>query len=329
MKKITFFPLLFAVGILFFPGCTSPPVEPAHYKIGILNISTGLNDFIVGFKEGLAENGLVEGRNVTYYYNGPIDKKDIKDQINDFKSKNIDLLYTLSTPVTKIAKIELAQSVIPIVFAPVFCPEEAGIASNKLDPERNITGVKVRGSTQKALEILVSVFPDIKKVFVPFHASDKAAQLTVDDLEEAAGKLEIQLDLVNVDTFEDLDTALKNIPSSADAVFITHSHLILSRVKQIIAAATARKIPVASSASHYKEGVLISYSVEYSSMGRQASRLALKILSGIKPGMLPIETGEYFLAVNLISADKIGAEISYDVLSQADYIIRKPLKTLD
>ncbi len=325
MKNLFTLLVAFSLGVVFLSGCNLYHSEPKHYKIGIVNISTGLEGFVVGFKEGLAESGLIEGRNVTFYYNGPITKEKAKTEINDLKGKGIDLLYTLSTPVTKIAQQEMEGTDIPIVFAPVFSPVEAGIISADPKARRNITGVKVRGSTQKALEMLVTVVPQVKNIFVPFHVSDKAAQLTVVDMKKAAAKLRVKLHLGEVKTAAELDKVILNIPADTDAIFLTHSHLILSKTAKIVAAATNKKIPVVSSAAQYNEGVLISYSIEYNRMGKQASRLAVKLLNGIDPSVLPIETGEYFFGINLITANRIGVEIPYNILAQADFIIREPL----
>jgi putative ABC transport system substrate-binding protein len=56
--------------------------------------------------------------------------------------------------------------------------------------------------------------------------------------------------------------------------------------------------------------------------GEQAARLADQIFKGADPGSLPVETTEFFLSVNLITAEAIGVEIEDDVLEAADDIIR-------
>ncbi len=327
MKLVSF--LVYLVIILLLLSCTTSQNDKKSVKIGIINISTGLEEFVEGFKEGLAENGYIEGRNVTFFYSGAIAKKDIIAEVNKLKGKDIDLLYTMTTPVTKNAKKILKGTGIPIVFAPVFSPVDAGITKTDPAENHNITGVKVRGSTQKALEMLLAIVPEVKNVFVPYHVTDKAAQLTMEDLKTAAAKLDVNLLVANLETVTELDRVLQEIPPSADALYMSHSHLILSHANQIITAATAKKIPVVSSASHYKNGVLVSYSIEYSKMGKQASRLAVKVLNGIDTTVLPIETGEYFLGMNLITAEEIGIKIPYDILAQADFIVRKPLENLD
>ncbi len=56
--------------------------------------------------------------------------------------------------------------------------------------------------------------------------------------------------------------------------------------------------------------------------GRQGARMADRILKGAKPAVLPVETAEYFLTINLKKAQEMGLDISDDILRQADTIIR-------
>jgi ABC-type uncharacterized transport system substrate-binding protein len=43
------------------------------------------------------------------------------------------------------------------------------------------------------------------------------------------------------------------------------------------------------------------------SSGKQAARLADQIFQGIKPAELPVETGEFYLAINLKTAKALGS----------------------
>ena len=71
-----------------------------------------------------------------------------------------------------------------------------------------------------------------------------------------------------------------------------------------------------------KAGLLTSYGMEQVSSGKQAARLADQIFQGAKPADLPVETAEFYLAINLRTAEAIGLQIPDEILSQADIIIR-------
>ena len=56
--------------------------------------------------------------------------------------------------------------------------------------------------------------------------------------------------------------------------------------------------------------------------GKQTARLAHQIFQGAEPADLPVETAEFFFAINLKTAEAIGFDIPDEVLLQADTIIR-------
>ena len=69
-------------------------------------------------------------------------------------------------------------------------------------------------------------------------------------------------------------------------------------------------------------GALMSYGSDFEATGRQAARLAQQIIQGTAPADLPVESPEFFLTINLQTANRIGLEVPDEVLRQADSIIR-------
>jgi putative ABC transport system substrate-binding protein len=57
-------------------------------------------------------------------------------------------------------------------------------------------------------------------------------------------------------------------------------------------------------------------------MGEQAARMADRILKGTKPGDMPVETAEFFLHINMKSAQAIGLDVPDAILRQAHTVIR-------
>jgi putative ABC transport system substrate-binding protein len=70
------------------------------------------------------------------------------------------------------------------------------------------------------------------------------------------------------------------------------------------------------------EAMLFVLGANLSTVGEQAAHLAEQIHRGIKPSDLPVGTAEFFIAVNLQTAQAIGIEIPEELLRQADTIIR-------
>jgi putative ABC transport system substrate-binding protein len=71
-----------------------------------------------------------------------------------------------------------------------------------------------------------------------------------------------------------------------------------------------------------EQGGLASYSASRYESGRQAARLADKIIKGVKPADLPVERPTKLeLAINLRTARAIGLTIPQSVLQRADLVI--------
>lgn len=302
-------------------SCTQQPEK--KYVVGIVNPNDSFEKIVTGFKEGMEERGYHEGKNIKYLYDGPLDNMGKADEtINAMIAANVDLLYCITTPVTKKVKSALAGTKIPAVFGPVFDPVSGGIVESLARPGGLVTGVKVRGSSSKALEWFLSFVPGARRIFIPFHVTDTAAAGTVQDLEESAANFNIEFVKEEFTTVEELEKVLMRIPEDIDAIWLTSSHIIVGNIPKIVRAAVARNIPVAASISRIEEGILVSYGANHKLLSKQVARLADKLLKGASPATTPVETAEFYLGINMKTARNLGIRISDADLKKADYIFR-------
>ena len=86
--------------------------------------------------------------------------------------------------------------------------------------------------------------------------------------------------------------------------------------------AIEKKLLIGSAAAQSDVGVTVSYGMIAEKTGRQASRLAGLLLSGRSPTDIPSEIADFYLGVNLNTAEASGIEIPATILQQADIIIR-------
>src|SRR5438309_3418399 len=104
---------------------------------------------IQGFKDGLKRMGFVEGTNVSYLIeNSHSNASKQREIIKEFTDKKVDMIYTLTTPGTLIAKNE-THNIIPIVFSIVLYPVDAGLIKNWYASENNLVGTSNHISIKK------------------------------------------------------------------------------------------------------------------------------------------------------------------------------------
>jgi putative tryptophan/tyrosine transport system substrate-binding protein len=297
----------------------------SHKKYIIAYINPNPTEFegAQGFLENLPKYGFVEGGNTTILRCETKDRGEIEKFIKRMVAQKVDLIFTMTTPATKMAKELTKNTGIPVLFI-IYDAIGAGIVDNLLEPKANLTGIQLCGSTPKSLEKLLEISPAAKHIFTPVCFDTGAAKRSLEDLEEGVKQLGMQLTVGEVNNLEELETAMTSMPSDIDALFIVHTWLVGTHLEPVIAEAVKRKIPLFSAGHvHFDNGLLFSYGPLNSQTGRQVARQADYILNhGVPPTEIPVETSDFFLGINLKTARAASIEIPYNMLQQADFILR-------
>jgi putative ABC transport system substrate-binding protein len=315
--------VIFIIGLL--STTCGRATQAKTYTIGVVNFAPNLDDTVEGFKEGMTELGYIEGENITYIYERPPDSIDKLDSVaQGLVAADVDLILSLTTPATQAAQRATAGTDIPVVFVPVIDPVEAGLVDSLRSPGGNITGITFGVQEGRRLEWLIQVVPTIEQIYIPYNPEDRSAVLALETLSKVAPKLWVELITREVRNPEEITAAIENIPEEADAIFILPDSLVATRISDLVEVATELQLPTsgANSEDVKAQGVLTSYSMEQLNAGKQAARLADQIFQGIKPADLPVETTEFYLAINLKTAEAIDLDISDEILLQADIVIR-------
>jgi putative ABC transport system substrate-binding protein len=306
------------IGALLLPACTK---GQATYTVGVISYAVGLDAIVEGFKEGMAELGYTEGENVTYIYEGATDSIGKLDAIAQrLVAADVDLILSITTPATQAAQRATADTDIPLVFAPVTDPVGAGLVSSLRQPGGNTTGITFGAQEGRRLEWLIRVVPTIKKVYIPFNPEDRSAVLSLETVSKAAATLGVELITRETRTVEEVIAAIENMPQEADAIFLLPDSLVGSQATKF----ARYKLPTSAADPANMEilNMLTSYGMDLKAVGKQAARLVDQIFQGIKPADLPVETAEFYFAINLKTAKVIGLNIPSDILEQANIVVR-------
>ena len=295
-----------------------------HFTIGLVtNNPNGMRN-VQGFQDGMAELGYVEGQNVTYAFAGEPTSADQLDAVlQEMVDREVDLIFTAGTPTGVAAHRVTEGTGIPVVFGVIADPIAAGVMTDLTRPGGNMTGVRLSENQARRLELLLEVAPGSRRVFVPYDPDDAASSSAVAQVSELAPGLGVEIIEGTARSDDQVTELLANIPEDVDAIFMVPGTTVNRRLPDLLAVALARKLPVSGpSTIQVEQGALTTYGFVHHKVGEQAAHIADQILKGADPGTLPVETAEFFLAVNLNTAQAIGLEIPYDILQQAEVIIR-------
>ncbi len=317
------FIILLTIAGLQLTSCGGTP-KAKVYTIGVINLSENQETTVMGFKEGMTGLGYVEGKNVTYLYNGPASADKLDAVAQDLVKAKVDLILAITTPASKAAQKATAGTDIEVVFTSITDPVGAGLVGSLMRPGGNITGVALATQEGKRLEWLLQVAPTIKQIYIVYNPQDPSPASALKTLSETVAKLGLELITREANTPEEAADAFKNIPKEADAIFLLPDSVVNVHAVDTIKLANELRLPTSvPNMVAMSDGALTAYGPNLAIAARkQTARLASQILQGTKPADLPVETAQLFSAINLKTAQAIGLDIPDDILRQANIIIR-------
>ncbi|HEX3049788.1 MAG TPA: ABC transporter substrate-binding protein [Aggregatilineaceae bacterium] len=320
--------LVFAAGALSGCGKGDDKKEDKDTKkitIGIVSLASSLDNLVTGYKTAMGELGYVEGKDITYIYNGAVGEVELLNaEVQKMVDAKVDLVLAISTTAAVAAKEVTAGTNIPVLFFPSADPVGAGIVSDLQHPGGNITGIMSGQSASKELEWLTKIVPTIKRVYAPYNPDDRGPSNTIKVVTEDAKLLGVELVTVETRTREEVLAAMDTMPDDIDAILIIADSLVGAQITDLVAFAIEKKLPLASSSKTFAEvGALMGYGGDQFEISRQAARQSQQILKGTPPGDLPVETADSYLSLNLVTAEAIGITIPDIPLNAAKDIIRE------
>ena len=279
------------------------------------------------FRQGLRELGYLEGKNLILdvrYANGR--SENFPGLFAEMARLKVDVIVTGSGPGILAAK--KATSSIPIVFAGVLDPVAAGIVENLAKPGGNITGTTFAAGGSdiagKWVEFLAAAAPGISRIGVLTNLADPQSALLLQQIHAAARMRAIHVQEFDARSERALNGALAALGSSGvQGMIVTNSPLFGAQRTQLIAFATARRLPTMYFFNLFPDsGGLMSYGGRLEDSYRRAAVLVDKILKGAKPGELPVEQPTRLeLVVNRKAAKALGLDLPQSLLMRADRVI--------
>lgn len=312
--------LSLALMVIASEGCKAPE---KIFTIGIIS-STSTGDIAYeGFREGMADAGFIEGKDVRYILKiiNEADDADIDSAISGLLTQDVDILLAFGRRGSIRAGGILKGTDMPVLFCGNAWPVDDGLVESINRPGGNITGVSPANSIAKALEWLTMIVPGVKKVWVPYNPDDDMSMAEMPELHKAASLLGLELILHEVHSLEEAVSALEALSGDIKAVFRIPSSTLDKSRGELSRAAVNRGLPMGSSIQ-LNEDVLITLTNDFFDAGKKTARLAQQIHQGIKPADIPVETSEVLLTVNLKIAERLGIDIPDDMLARAKTIIR-------
>ena len=302
--------------------------QPTVPVIGFLSASTpdGFRDNLRGFHQGLKDSGYVEGENVAIVYRWAENRPDrLPELAADLVRRQVAVIATAGHDAAFAAKA--ATSVVPMLFIAGLDPVQLGLVATVARPGGNATGVNFLFTevVTKRLELLRELVPGATRIALlvsPANAATTAA--TLQDVEAAARRMGLQIQVLKADTGREIDSALAAFQRERpDALFVSAGPFFTDRRVQLVQLAARYMVPATYSSRQFSEvGGLMSYGASLPDAFRQVGVYTGRILKGAKPADLPVvQSAKLELVINAQTARMLGLTVPDKLLATADEVI--------
>jgi len=277
------------------------------------------------FRQGLAEAGYVEGRNVAIAYlwaEGQYDR--LPEMAAELVRRQVAVIVAGPIPAAVAAKA--ATTTIPLVFYVAGDPVKLGLVASLARPGGNATGVNNFQAElgAKQLELLRELLPTAARIGLLINPTNPNVEGVTKDVTAASSATGVQIDVVRASDSREIEAAFATlVRNRADALVVGADSFFTNRRLQVATLATRHAIPaVYIGRESVEAGGLMSYRTSLTEVYRQLGAYAGRILKGDKPADLPVvQSTKFELVINLITAKALGLTVPPTLLTRADEVI--------
>lgn len=304
-------------------GSTTVYAEEEQYTIGISQFAEhgSLDNCREGFLEGLKEEGIEEGKNLTVDYKNAAADMGTCGQISDsFVSDKVDLLVGIATPSAQSLYNASMDADIPVIYTAVTDPQAAELADEEGNPVGEISGTSDKLPVKQQLEMIRELLPEAETIGIMYTTSEANSESSIKEYEALAGDYDFTIKTAGITTTADIPLAAQSLLEEVDCMTNLTDNTVVASLPTILEMANEKNIPVfGSEIEQVKIGCLAAEGLDYIELGKQTGRMAAKVLKGeAKASELPYETiEEAALYLNSAVAENLGIEVPEDMTSSA------------
>jgi putative ABC transport system substrate-binding protein len=281
--------------------------------------------WIAGFRQGLAELGWLDGRNVQVDVHwGGADIDYIRRTAAELVRSNPDVI--LPHTIRVLNAVREATRDIPVVFVATSDPVGLGFVQSLAHPGGNLTGfmlyeVSVAG---KIVQLLKEIAPHISRVALlasPDNLSVTGYWKSIQEVSKAVG---LDPTYFPVRSVADIEAAILDFARAANGGIVLPPDATMITHRDVIIALTARhQLPtIYSFRADVRRGGLMCYGPDEGDLFRRAASYIDRILKGERPADLPVQAPTKFeLAINMKTANALGLNVPTKMQLIADEVI--------
>lgn len=326
MKKVLTVLLVLVIAMSLFAGCgnvVDGGNETRTVKVGILQLMEhpSLNTIRESIIEGLEEAGYVDGENMLIdYQNGQNDMTIMKTAAQTFVANECDVIIAIATPAAQAVLSETTE--IPIVFAAVTDPVDAGLVDSLEQPGGNVTGTSDEVSAEMIMNLAEEITPGFKTIGALYSSGEDNSASVITGLKAYADAKGLKVVESAVTNSSEVQQAAQYLADKVDVVYSPIDNTVASAMAVATEVFNSQKIPFYVSAdSMVADGGLATYGIDYTVLGKETGAMVAQVLGGEDPAGIPVKKmSDMSVYINQNTADAIGVEFPQAVLDRAQVL---------
>jgi putative tryptophan/tyrosine transport system substrate-binding protein len=296
--------------------------------VGLLSTGTQESDAFraAAVRQGLAEAGYVEGRNVGFEYRRAEDHYErLPALATELVRRDVAVIVAMGGN-TSAAAAKSATATIPIVFAIGGDPIKMGFVAGLNRPGGNMTGVSFLNDAlvEKQFEVMHETVPKTALIGFLVNPANANADSDTKNALAAAESVGQKITVIEARTDSELETAFVTlVQQRAGALLVGSDPFFANRRDKLVELAGRHKVPGIYALREFAViGGLMSYGTSITEAHRIAGLYAGRILKGEKPADLPVQQStKVELVINLKTAKAFGLTVPPHIVARADEVI--------
>jgi putative ABC transport system substrate-binding protein len=308
-----------------------PVAARAQQAVPVIGFMSGRapetdSHLLAAFRDGLREQGFVEGQNVAIEFRwarGDYDR--LPAFAAELVALRIAVLAALGGDLSGHAA-KGATSTIPIVFGSGSDPVKTGMVESFSRPGGNVTGYSLLTNQMesKRVGLLHELVPDMRLLGALINPHFMPSAQQAQQVEHATRTIGLQLLIANASNDTELDSAFASLVQRRVGAFLVAADPYFdTRRDKIIAFAAQAKLPAIYQFREFAlAGGLISYGPSITEMYRHGGAYVGRILRGAKPAELPVmQPTRFELVINLKTANTLNLAVPNSMQLLADEVV--------
>ncbi|MES1965173.1 ABC transporter substrate-binding protein [Psychrobacter sp. AH5] len=278
-----------------------------------------LDEIRRGLLEELADNGYVEGENLTVNFQSAQGNLATAGQIaKQFAGDLPDAIVAISTPSAQ--SIVSSTTTVPVIYTAISDPLAAKLIDDKNVPfQSNVTGLSSQLPIEPQLDLIQKIAPNAKTIGYVYSPGEANSVTVLNQLKQAAPARGLEILDLTANRPTDVAMATRSLGGRADVIYTSLDNNVVSAFEAMASAANELKIPViASDEFSVRRGATAALGVNDYDFGRVTGKMVYRVLNDeavntIKPQVM----NDLTLYVSPKHAQAQGVSLSADLLKDA------------